>query len=63
MKWNKNNVNVMAKRPTFANSAEELQWLNVAIEICCNYPDSGLQMLGACLIRERDNLNKEVKNG
>lgn len=62
MKWNKNNVNPMGARPTFANSAEKLQWLNVAIELCCNYPDQGMQILGACLIRERNTLKKEVGN-
>lgn len=57
MKWNKNNVNPMA-RPTFADAAEELQWLNAAIEICCNYPDQGMQMFGACLMRQRETLKK-----
>lgn len=60
--WNTNNVNPYAPRPTFANSAEKMQWLEAMIEVCCNYPDQGLQLLGACLMREKDTLKKEVGN-
>ena len=58
MKWNVKNVNPMGPRPTFENKQEELEWLNAMIEVCCSYPDQGMQLLGASLIHQRTELKK-----
>ena len=58
MQYTKQNVNIM-KKPKFANKEEHIQWLDIAIDLCWKTCNQSFHLLGACYIREREELKKE----
>lgn len=49
-------VNPMMMPSSFSSEEEKAQWLREAIAICSEHPDQGMQLLGASLVKELEEL-------